>query len=227
MLVATPSVRPVLSRASETHAFALIPTSWGLCGAAWKNHEHESHAGFAERPSGSLLCKLLPPGLSPAAMRGELMMGRDCCEVLGDRHGNFHPEVVPEWFPELVRFLQCYYAPRSGGVTGTAQNLDNWSFWKPRLDWSRVTPFQRHVLQVVGEIPYGITKTYGQIAARVGKPSASRAVGAAVGANPWPVLLPCHRVMGAGGKLTGFSAPGGVETKQKMLALEKPGGFGW
>ena len=62
--------------------------------------------------------------------------------------------------------------------------------------------------------------TYGQVAKAIGKPAASRAVGAAIGNNPWPVLVPCHRVIGSTGKLTGFSAPGGIETKRRMLALE-------
>jgi methylated-DNA-[protein]-cysteine S-methyltransferase len=65
--------------------------------------------------------------------------------------------------------------------------------------------------------------TYGEVAKKVGKPKASRAVGAAVGANPWPVLVPCHRVVGTGGRMTGFSAPGGVAAKRRMLAMEDRG----
>lgn len=88
-------------------------------------------------------------------------------------------------------------------------------------DWSRVTPFQAKVLRAVLAIPAGTTATYGEIARTIGaKPGSSRAVGGAVGANPWPLLVPCHRVLGAGGKLTGYSGPGGMRTKTTLLGLE-------
>lgn len=80
------------------------------------------------------------------------------------------------------------------------------------------TPFQESVWQALTEIPYGETWSYGQLAASIGKPKASRAVGAANGVNPIPVIIPCHRVIGASGKLTGFG--GGIETKQFLLELE-------
>jgi methylated-DNA-[protein]-cysteine S-methyltransferase len=63
--------------------------------------------------------------------------------------------------------------------------------------------------------------TYGEIAHRIGRPKASRAVGAAVGANPIPLIVPCHRVMGTGGKITGYSGGDGIPTKRKLLKLEK------
>jgi methylated-DNA-[protein]-cysteine S-methyltransferase len=67
----------------------------------------------------------------------------------------------------------------------------------------------------------GMTKTYGWLAAAIGQPvSASRAVGTALGQNPWPLLVPCHRFVGADGKMTGFSAPGGVQTKLRLLSIE-------
>lgn len=80
------------------------------------------------------------------------------------------------------------------------------------------TPFQREVWQALASIPYGSTSSYGELAARVGRPSASRAVGAANGRNPLPIVLPCHRVIGADGSLTGFG--GGLPTKQFLLKLE-------
>ena len=80
------------------------------------------------------------------------------------------------------------------------------------------TPFQRKVWEALAAIPYGTTASYGQLAARVGRPSASRAVGAANGRNPLPIVLPCHRVIGANGALTGFG--GGLPTKQFLLRLE-------
>lgn len=80
------------------------------------------------------------------------------------------------------------------------------------------TPFQRHVWQTLASIPYGETITYRELAARTGRPSASRAVGAANGRNPLPIVLPCHRVIGADGSLTGFG--GGLPTKRFLLELE-------
>lgn len=81
------------------------------------------------------------------------------------------------------------------------------------------TPFQLSVLQQLQKIPYGETVSYGEIAARLGKPKAIRAVGAANGRNPIPVIIPCHRVIGSNGKLTGFG--GGLPTKAALLKLEQ------
>ncbi len=80
------------------------------------------------------------------------------------------------------------------------------------------TPFQREVWTALASIPYGRTLSYAQLAARVGRPAAMRAVGAANGRNPLPIVLPCHRVIGADGSLTGFG--GGLPTKQYLLKLE-------
>jgi methylated-DNA-[protein]-cysteine S-methyltransferase len=83
----------------------------------------------------------------------------------------------------------------------------------------RGTDFQRSVWEVLQAIPYAGTTTYGQLARTLGKPSAARAVGAAVGRNPWTLVVPCHRVVGAQGSLTGYA--GGIERKQHLLALEQ------
>ena len=80
------------------------------------------------------------------------------------------------------------------------------------------TEFQRNVWRNLQDIPYGETISYGELAKRVGNPKASRAVGAANGQNPIPIVIPCHRVIGANGKLTGFG--GGLPTKEALLALE-------
>jgi methylated-DNA-[protein]-cysteine S-methyltransferase len=80
------------------------------------------------------------------------------------------------------------------------------------------TEFQRNVWKRLQEIPYGETISYGELARRIGNPNASRAVGAANGSNPIPIVIPCHRVIGANGKLTGFG--GGLPTKEALLALE-------
>jgi methylated-DNA-[protein]-cysteine S-methyltransferase len=80
------------------------------------------------------------------------------------------------------------------------------------------TPFQCSVWRRLQDIPYGETISYGELAKRVGNPKASRAVGAANGKNPIPIVIPCHRVIGFNGKLTGFG--GGLPTKEALLALE-------
>lgn len=82
----------------------------------------------------------------------------------------------------------------------------------------RGTPFQRAVWQALLRIPAGRTCSYGELAHAIGKPAAARATGAAVGRNPVPLVVPCHRVLGAGGALTGYA--GGVERKRALLALE-------
>lgn len=91
----------------------------------------------------------------------------------------------------------------------------------------RGTDFQRSVWNALADIPYGQTRSYAQLAAGIGRPNAMRAVGAANGRNPLPIVLPCHRVIGADGSLTGFG--GGLPTKQFLLALEGalPGGRRW
>ncbi|HTZ20005.1 MAG TPA: methylated-DNA--[protein]-cysteine S-methyltransferase [Opitutaceae bacterium] len=90
-----------------------------------------------------------------------------------------------------------------------------------RYDFDQVTAFQRRVYRAALAVKAGHTCTYGELAAALGLESgASRAVGHALGANPWPLLVPCHRFVGAKGKMTGFSAPGGVRTKTRLLALE-------
>ena len=83
------------------------------------------------------------------------------------------------------------------------------------------TPFQIEVWNELLKIPYGETRSYGEIAAAVGRPRAARAVGAAIGANPLPITVPCHRVIGKNGSLVGFG--GGLRLKERLLLLEKGG----
>ncbi|WP_369033688.1 methylated-DNA--[protein]-cysteine S-methyltransferase [Streptomyces adonidis] len=87
------------------------------------------------------------------------------------------------------------------------------------LDWSLISGFNRQVLrELASGVPYGAVVGYGDLAGRVGQPGAAQAVGAAMGANPLPVVVPCHRVVESDGGLGGFG--GGLETKRKLLALE-------
>jgi O-6-methylguanine DNA methyltransferase len=83
----------------------------------------------------------------------------------------------------------------------------------------RGTPFQRSVWKALLEIPFGATRSYAEVARAVGRPRAFRAVGAASGANPVPIIVPCHRVIASGGRLGGFR--GGLEAKRRLLALEQ------
>jgi len=92
-----------------------------------------------------------------------------------------------------------------------------------KINLSGYTTFQKDVLLKTREIPYGETRTYRWLAERAGYPRAYRAVGGVMRINPLPLIIPCHRVIGSQGKLTGFSAAGGLRLKQRMLELE--GGY--
>jgi methylated-DNA-[protein]-cysteine S-methyltransferase len=95
-----------------------------------------------------------------------------------------------------------------------------------KLDFADVPDFNRRVYDIARTIPAGSTRTYGEIAERLGDRNLARDVGQALGQNPFPIIVPCHRVTAAGGKTGGFSAPGGVSTKMRMLTIERaqPGG---
>jgi len=88
------------------------------------------------------------------------------------------------------------------------------------IDIARVPEFNARVYEIARAIPPGETLTYGEIAVKLGDRLLARDVGAALGQNPWPIVVPCHRVTAAGGKLGGFSARGGVNTKVKLLDIE-------
>lgn len=119
------------------------------------------------------------------------------------------PPLRPEWILAVMDRVRRHLA-------GDAQDFADLPY-----DFDRVPPFHRHVLTATLAVKSGHTTTYGAIAAALGQPpGASRAVGTALGANPWPLLIPCHRVVAANGRMTGFSGPGGVYTKAKLLALE-------
>jgi methylated-DNA-[protein]-cysteine S-methyltransferase len=101
-------------------------------------------------------------------------------------------------------------------LSGTATDLSTVA-----LDMERIPAFDRRVYEVARTIPPGETRTYGDVAARLGEPGAAREVGQALGRNPFAVIVPCHRVIAAGGKTGGFSATGGVTTKLRLLEIER------
>ena len=88
------------------------------------------------------------------------------------------------------------------------------------LDLGEASEFERRVYAAALAIPPGETRTYGELAAAIGAPEAAQAVGRALGRNPWPIIVPCHRILASGGGSGGFSAPGGAATKLKMLEIE-------
>jgi len=128
----------------------------------------------------------------------------------------------------LVRFPNesepdpVWFEARAGPVREAARQLEAY-FARRRTTFElpldpRGTPFQQRVWEALETIPYGETVSYGELAKRIGQPTASRAVGAANGANPIPIIIPCHRAVGADGSMTGFG--GGITLKRKLLALE-------
>ncbi|RDI63287.1 methylated-DNA--[protein]-cysteine S-methyltransferase [Nocardia pseudobrasiliensis] len=97
--------------------------------------------------------------------------------------------------------------------------------WIP-LDHKGIPEFDRAVYEVTRAIDPGHTLSYGQVAARIGQPHAAQAVGQTLGRNPIPLIVPCHRVLAADHALHGFSAPGGLDTKERLLEIERTPGFG-
>jgi methylated-DNA-[protein]-cysteine S-methyltransferase len=148
-----------------------------------------------ESPIGKLLLVASPRGLSQIWFEGKTdkaALGIECRED--------EPALR-----EVIRQLRAYFAAELETFdVGLAPEG---------------TPFQQRVWSELLKIPYGETISYGELARRIGSPNASRAVGLANGSNPIPIIIPCHRVIGSDGKLTGYG--GGLPIKEKLLALEK------
>ena len=118
-------------------------------------------------------------------------------------------EARPEWVRRLVEHVQQHFEGRLHDFSATP------------IDWTRVSDFQRAVYLQTQAIKPGYKKSYGEIARLLALDrAASRAVGIALATNPWPLIVPCHRVVSASDKMTGFSGPGGVRTKTRLLTLE-------
>ena len=116
---------------------------------------------------------------------------------------------APRWVRQVQRRLTLH-------LEGTIQDLSTIP-----LDFAGIPPFHQEVYRVALAIPAGEPISYGQLAARAGSPQAARAVGQAMRRNPFPLIVPCHRVVAAGGGLGGFSAAGGLTTKRRLLSIEK------
>lgn len=123
------------------------------------------------------------------------------------------PEAEQAWeAPEAVASAIAGIRALAGGEAA--------GFEDAPLDMAGIGDFERGVYALTRAIGPGSTRTYGEIARKLGDVSLSRRVGQALGANPFPIIVPCHRVVGAGGVMTGFSAPGGTETKRRLLKIE-------
>ncbi len=150
-------------------------------------------------PLGAIRLAVSPLGLAGAWFEGD-RHGPDPLRTAQWRVDDTHPVIT-----EARLQLAAYF------------NGDQTPFKLP-LDLRLGTPFQQLAWQTLGTIGYGQTITYGELAARMGKPSASRAAGAAIGRNPLAIIVPCHRVVGSNGSLTGYA--GGLDRKLALLQLE-------
>lgn len=140
---------------------------------------------------------------------------------------------LPESDPEsarrrlLRRFPGAEEAPAPEVVAAAIADIRALLAGEPRdlshlpITLDAASPFERRVYEVALSIPPGETLTYGDVARRLGDPGAARAVGVALGRNPVPIIVPCHRVLAAGGRTGGFSADGGVDTKLRLLTIER------
>jgi methylated-DNA-[protein]-cysteine S-methyltransferase len=166
--------------------------------------EGQADIAFApvDSPVGTLLAASTPRGLVTLAYADS---GFD--PVLERLAVRLSPRIVeaPSALDEVRRELDEYFV-------GTRTDFDL------PLDWSLVSDFSRRVLGATARVAYGDVSTYGRIAAQAGKPAAARATGRALGANPIAIVVPCHRVVGTSGSLTGYG--GGLERKRFLLDLE-------
>ena len=182
------------------HAAALAART-----AARAAREGLAAAAYAtvDSPVGRLIAVVTPLGLARLAYE-DFNGGVDA--VLDDVAARLSPAIVEAPLDDVRRALDGYFAGRSR------------DFDLP-IDWALVrTQFTEAVLRATAAIPFGATSTYKDIALAAGSPAAFRATGNALGSNPIPIVVPCHRVLASGGKLGGYT--GGVERKRALLAIE-------
>lgn len=148
-----------------------------------------------------------PRGLTGLALPGG---GDDEVRARLSRRGTLVPDDVPP--PHVQRTIDGIVALLQGEAVDLSQ---------AELDMAGVSSFDARVYEVARTIAPGATLRYGEVAARLGDPGLARAVGRALGRNPFPLVVPCHRVVAAGGRTGGFSAPGGARTKLRLLEIER------
>lgn len=117
-------------------------------------------------------------------------------------------DAAPPWVSSAIVALQGYFTGRPIDFAGVKIDLDG------------CTEFHKRIYAALLNVGWGTTTTYGALAAEVGAPDAARAIGQAMGRNPLPIIIPCHRVLASGGRIGGFSSPGGTTTKERLLVLE-------
>jgi methylated-DNA-[protein]-cysteine S-methyltransferase len=117
-------------------------------------------------------------------------------------------ETAPPEIDRLIADIQSYMTGRSTDFSAVT------------LDLTRIGAFEQDVYAAARRIPFGRTMSYGELAQQIGMPDAPREVGQALARNPIPIIVPCHRILAKGHRIGGFSAPGGIFTKQQLLALE-------
>ncbi len=148
----------------------------------------------------------------PAGIIGA-SLPEDSANDLTARFAARHPEAQegtpPPDIADAIRRIQAL-------LQGAADDLADIP-----LDETGLSEFSRRVYEIARRIPPGATRTYGDIAKEMGGLHLAREVGQALGRNPYPIIVPCHRILAAGGKTGGFSAPGGIQTKFRMLAIER------
>jgi len=159
-----------------------------------------------------------------------------CCGIAWSEHGIVAVQ-LPEAHAQKTRVRLLARCPRARETTpppdvacaidavvallrGEASDLSGVALDMDRIGLDRIAPFERKVYEIARTIAPGATLTYGEIAARLGDRALARDVGQALGRNPFPLIVPCHRVLAAGGKVGGFSANGGVTTKMRLLSIE-------
>jgi methylated-DNA-[protein]-cysteine S-methyltransferase len=158
----------------------------------------------ADSPLGELLLAITPRGLACVSY----LEFRQEDDTLARIAARLSPRVVeaPARLDDARRQLDEYFAGRRRD-------------FELAIDWGLVGDFGRRVLGRTARIPYGEVATYGDVAREIGSPGAARATGNALGANPMPIVVPCHRVVASGGKLGGYT--GGVDRKRLLLGLER------
>ncbi len=179
--------------------YAIADTAWGPVLFAIAGGTSGAATGTTSEATCGGLRRLLLP-LRPTAHAG------DRARAVARRKWP-GADYVPNLLPQLQRQIQSYF---DGRLTD----------FRIKLDLDGRTSFHQTVLRACATIPYGETLTYGQLAELAGHPGAARAVGSVMAGNMIPLIFPCHRVIAAAGRPSGFSAPGGARTRRRLLQLE-------